>query len=106
MLCSSSLRGWKTLSQVSSLKVYQVCLNILAYLGLFHKDNAPTPWLSLNKPPVSIDLQKLEEKHSMSGLWIPKRLKILQLLDGRRGRATAHSEVNFEQNNKERNKML
>lgn len=60
----------------------------------------------MNKPPVSTDLQKLEEKHSVPGLWIPKRLEILQLLDGRHGRATAHTEVNFEQNSKEGNKML
>lgn len=55
---------------------------------------------------MSTNLQKLEEKHSVPGLWIPKRIKILQLLDGRHGRATAHTEVNFEQNSKERNKML
>lgn len=68
----------------------------------------PAPWLSMNKQPVNTDLQKLEKKkkHSVAVVWIPKRLKILQCLDGRGGRATDHSEVNFEQNNKERNKML
>lgn len=60
----------------------------------------------MNKQPVNTDLQKLEEKHSVAVVWIPKRLKILQRLDGRGGRATDHSEVNFELNNKERNKML
>ncbi|KAL6080947.1 hypothetical protein STEG23_001971, partial [Scotinomys teguina] len=65
-------------------------------------------YLCLPNVRIKVNMQP-EGKHRM---WldyeVPRYLRgrTLQGLDGQCGRYTDHSEVNFEQNNKDRNKML